>query len=180
MSKSLGNYIGVAEPPQEIYGKVMSLPDALIERYFRLVTDATAQECEDAARALRDPKTNPMSWKKALASRIVRMYHGPQAADLAQADFEKQFSRREAPSNMPTVSVAPGKFRARDLMMKAFPNEYTGTQAGSMFKQGAVFVNGERITDLAAEIRVGTGSGAHSEVVFKVGRKYAKVVVAKS
>src|SRR5882672_11155494 len=75
MSKSIGNYIGVAEPPKEIYGKVMSLPDALIVRYFRLVTDATSQEVEEAARALQDPKTNPMAPKKALASRIVRMYH---------------------------------------------------------------------------------------------------------
>src|SRR5882672_119344 len=95
MSKSIGNYIGVAEPPKEIYGKVMSLPDALIVRYFRLVTDATSQEVEEAARALQDPKTNPMAPKKALASRIVRMYHGPESAELAQADFEKQFSRGE-------------------------------------------------------------------------------------
>jgi tyrosyl-tRNA synthetase len=178
MSKSIGNYIGVAEPPKEIYGKVMSLPDALIVRYFRLVTDATAQEVEEAARALQDPKTNPMSWKKALAGRIVRMYHGPEAAALAQADFEKQFSRREVPSEMPTVSLAPGRFRARDLMMKAFPNEYTATQAGSMFKQGAVFVNGDRITDLAAEIELGAGPQGLGEVVFKVGRKYARVVAA--
>jgi len=176
MSKSIGNYIGVAEPPKEIYGKVMSLPDALIVRYLRLVTDATANEVEEADRALKDPKTNPMSWKKALASRIVRMYHGPDAAERAQADFEKQFSRREAPSDMPTVSLSPGKFRARDLMMKAFPNEYTATQAGSMFKQGAVSVNGDRVTDLAAEIELGGGAQGLREVVFKVGRKYARVI----
>ena len=131
---------------------------------------------EEADRALNDPKTNPMSWKKALASRIVRMYHGPDAAERAQADFEKQFSRREAPSEMPTVSLSPGKFRARDLMMKAFPNEYTATQAGSMFKQGAVFVNGDRVTDLAAEIELGGGAQGLREVVFKVGRKYARVI----
>jgi len=125
---------------------------------------------------LKDPNTNPMASKKALASRIVRMYHGPEASDLAQADFEKQFSRREAPTDMPTVRVAPGSYRARDLMMKAFPSEYTGTQAGSMFKQGAVFVNGDRVTDFAAEIELGGGRKGLTEVVFKVGRKYARVV----
>ncbi len=179
MSKSLGNYIGVAEPPKEIYGKLMSLPDALIERYFRLVTDASPALCDEVARALKSPGTNPMTWKKALAKRIVGMYHGPDAADLAQSDFEKQFSRREAPNEMPTIRVAPGKFRARDLMMKAFPGEYTGNQAGAMFKQGAVFVNGERVTDFASDIALGPGAGEQVEVIFKVGRKYAKVVAAR-
>ncbi len=182
MSKSLGNYIGVSEPPKDIYGKVMSLPDRLIERYFRLVTDATAAECDEAARGLRDAKTNPMSWKKALAHRIVRMYHGPDAADHAQSEFGKQFSRRETPSELPTVSVEPGKFRARDLLMKAFPNEYTGSRAGALFKQGAVYINGERVTDVAKEIVVGTGHpGAvgQGEILFKVGRKYVRVVPSK-
>src|SRR5258705_5490007 len=74
MSKSLGKYIGIAEPPKEIYGKVMSLPDKLIERYFRLVTDASADENEEVARKLRGDQ-NPMMLKKALAHRLVRMYH---------------------------------------------------------------------------------------------------------
>jgi tyrosyl-tRNA synthetase len=176
MSKSLGNYIGVAEPPKEIYGKVMSLPDSMIERYFRLVVDADEAECHEVALALRDPSTNPMVWKKKLAHRIVRQYHAPDAADQAQVEFEKQFSRRELPSELPTIRVQPGVFRVRDLMMKAFPNEYTGSRAGALFKQGAVFVNGQRVTDMGLEVSVGSGSGAQSEVVFKVGRKYARVV----
>jgi tyrosyl-tRNA synthetase len=175
MSKSLGNYIGISEAPREIYGKVMSLPDSLIERYFRLATDATTAECDAVAKVLADPKTNPMDSKKALAHRLVRMYQGPDAAEDAQAQFEKQFSRREIPSDLPTVTVEPGKFRARDLMMLAFPGEYTGSKAGALFKQGAVYVNGERITDIAASIEVGDGQ---AEVIFKVGRKYAKVVAS--
>jgi tyrosyl-tRNA synthetase len=178
MSKSLGNYIGIAEPPKEIYGKVMSLPDSMIERYYRLVTDAPEAECEEVARALKDPSINPMVWKKKLAHGIVGQSHGPEAADQAQAEFEKQFSRRELPSELPTVEVEPGVFRARDLMMRAFPQEYTGSRAGALFKQGAVFINGQRVTDTSAEIAVGTGPGAQPEVVFKVGRKYARVVPA--
>src|SRR5438093_6155174 len=176
MSKSLGNYIGIAEPPKEIYGKVMSLPDKLIERYFRLVTDATSVECDEIARSLRQAGTNPRTWKKALAHRIVRMYHEQAAADFAQSEFEKQFSRRELPSDLPTVEVDAGAFRARDLMMRAFPNTYTGSTAGSLFKQGAVYVNGERLTDVAKEIRVGRGRGDQVEVIIKVGRKIARVV----
>ena len=176
MSKSLGNYIGVAEPPKEIYGKVMSLPDSMIERYFRLVVDADEAECHEVARALRDSSTNPMVWKKKLAHRIVGQYHGPDSADQAQVEFEKQFSRRELPSELPTIRVQPGVFRVRDLMMTAFPNEYTGSRAGALFKQGAVFVNGQRVTDMGLEVSVGSGPGAESEVVFKVGRKYARVI----
>jgi tyrosyl-tRNA synthetase len=175
MSKSLGNFIGIAEPPKEIYGKVMSLPDKLIERYFRLVTDATAAESEEVARSLRDG-ANPMASKKALAHRIVRMYHGQKAADFAQDEFEKQFSRREVPSDLPTVEVEPGAFRARDLMMRAFPDQYTGSSAGSLFKQGAVYMGGERVTDVAQEFRLGKGPGALPELIVKVGRKIARVV----
>ena len=175
MSKTLGNFIGIAEPPKEIYGKLMSLPDKLIERYFRLVTDSTPDECDEVARSLRGG-ANPMTWKKALAHRVVRMYHGQAAADFAQTEFEKQFSRRELPSDLPTIELTPGAFRARDLMMHAFPNQYTGSSAGSLFKQGAVYMNGERVTDVAKEIRIGREPGAQKEVIIKVGRKIARLV----
>lgn len=175
MSKSLGNYIGVSESPKEIFGKAMSLPDTMIERYFRLVTEAPDAEIAEVARSLRDPSVNPMLWKKALAHRLVLQYHGPDEADRARDDFEKQFSRREIPSEMPVVTVESGRFRARDLVMRAFPNQYTGSAAGNLFRQGAVHINGERITDIAREfeIRKGLETG---ELVVKVGRKFAKVV----
>ena len=174
MSKSLGNYIGVAEPPSEIFGKTMSLPDALIARWFRLATDATPEECDAVANELAVANVNPMTLKKALAHRLVRMYYSAADADRARDEFEKQFSRREAPSEMPVAHAVPGKFRARDLMMMAFPNQYTGSAAGALFKQGAVYVNGERVSDPAGELVLGPGEA--SALVFKVGRKYAKVV----
>jgi tyrosyl-tRNA synthetase len=146
----------------------------LIERYFRLVTDATPGECDDVSRALADAAVNPMTWKKSLAHRLVRMYHGEAEADRARDEFDKQFSRRETPSEMPVVRLEPGKFRARDLMMRAFSNQYTGSAAGALFKQGAIYVNGERVSDPAGELELAEGEGA--ALVFKVGRKYAKVV----
>jgi tyrosyl-tRNA synthetase len=177
MSKSLGNYIGVSESPKEIFGKAMSLPDSMIERYFRLVTDATDEECAEVARSLRDPAVNPMVWKKTLAHRLVRQYHGKESADRARDDFEKQFSRREIPEEMPVVTVESGRFRARDLVMRAFPNQYTGSAAGNLFRQGAVYFNGERVTDVAREFDLRKGKETE-ELVIKVGRKFAKVVAA--
>ena len=175
MSKSLGNYIGIAESPQQIFGKAMSIPDTLIERYFRLASDATPDEIAEVTKALADPKTNPMTWKKTLAHRLVRMYHGPDQADQARDEFDKQFSRREIPSEMPVVRLESGRFRARDLVMRAFPNQYTGTAAGNLFRQGAVYINGERITDVALELELTKGQGQDG-LIIKVGRKYAKVV----
>jgi len=177
MSKSLGNYIGVSESPKEIFGKAMSLPDSMIERYFRLVTDASDAECAEVAKSLRDPSVNPMVWKKALAHRLVRQYHGQDEADRARDDFEKQFSRREVPSEMPVVTVESGRFRARDLVMRAFPNQYTGSAAGNLFRQGAVHIGGERVTDIAREFELRKGSET-GELVIKVGRKFARVVAA--
>jgi tyrosyl-tRNA synthetase len=174
MSKSLGNYIGIAEPPKEIYGKTMSIPDPLILRYARLATDATPAECEEMARQL-GAGTNPMVLKKALAHRIVRMYHGRPAADAAQADFEATFTRGELPTDIPTQEVDGGTYRARDLMVRAFPEQYSGAEAGRLFKAGAVHVNGERVTDTALEIRIGRGAGEVGEVVFKVGRKFGRL-----
>jgi tyrosyl-tRNA synthetase len=148
----------------------------LIERYFRLATDATADECAEVTNSLKDPSTNPMLWKKALAHRLVRQYHGAAEADHARDDFEKQFSRREVPSEMPVIEIESGLFRARDLVMRAFPNQYTGSAAGNLFRQGAVYINGERVTDVAREVKLGKGSGT-DEVIIKVGRKFAKLVV---
>jgi len=100
MSKSLGNYVGVADGPADMFGKVMSLPDAVMPVYWELVTDADGTELAAVARELGDLSVNPMTVKKRLAHRIVRMYHGDAAADGAQGDFETQFSRRETPEHL--------------------------------------------------------------------------------
>ena len=79
---------------------------------------------------------------------------------------------------MPTVSLNAGVYRARDLLMKAFPGQYTGTAAGALFKQGAVHMNGDRVTDTRLEVQLGKGDGAAVEIVFKVGRKFARIILA--
>ena len=100
MSKSLGNYIGVTDAPGDMFGKVMSLPDAAIATYWTLVTDAGDDELRAVERDLADRAVNPMLVKKRLAGRVVRMYHGDEPAERAQRDFEAQFSRRETPEHL--------------------------------------------------------------------------------
>ncbi len=107
MSKSLGNYIGIAEPPNEIYGKVMSIPDVLITDYFKLVTDVTDEEIEGFTKALDDGSVNPMELKKRLAGEIVSQLYDSNAAADAEAHFKSVFQKRELPSDMPKVKITP-------------------------------------------------------------------------
>jgi len=100
MSKSTGNYVGVADPPAEMFGKIMSLPDGVMGLYWKLVTDVSLDELAAIERELADRNVNPMSIKKRLGHRLVRMYHDAAAADAAQRDFEAQFSRREVPEHL--------------------------------------------------------------------------------
>jgi tyrosyl-tRNA synthetase len=95
MSKSLNNHIGVAEPPREIYGKVMSIPDLLIMDYFELVTDVPEEEIAELKEQLKTHSVNPMNLKKRLAHEIVRQFHGKQAADGEQEYFERRYQTRE-------------------------------------------------------------------------------------
>jgi len=95
MSKSLNNHIGIAEPPREIYGKVMSIPDLLIVDYFELVTDVPKQEIAEFKDQLKTSSVNPMNLKKRLAHEIVRQFHGKQAADEAEEYFQGRFQARK-------------------------------------------------------------------------------------
>jgi tyrosyl-tRNA synthetase len=105
MSKSLNNYIGVAEPPQEIYGKVMSIPDLLILDYFELVTDVPEKEIAEFRKQLKTHSVNPMNLKKRLAHEIVRQFHGKEAADKAEGHFIQVFQKREIPEETHTVEL---------------------------------------------------------------------------
>ncbi len=105
MSKSLGNYIGVAEPPNEIYGKVMSIPDSLILQYFELVTDVPDAELEEFRQALADDAVNPMELKKRLAREIVAQLYDQKAATKADKHFERVYQKRETPEEIPEFVV---------------------------------------------------------------------------
>ena len=100
MSKSLGNYIALNDPPFEMYGKTMSIPDELIYDYFLLTTDLSPAEIEQIKKQLQDPNVNPRDLKRKLAWELVRMYHGVEAANKAQDEFDKIFVKKEIPDEI--------------------------------------------------------------------------------
>ena len=105
MSKSLGNYIAIDEPPKEIYGKVMSIPDDLMMDYFELLTDVSDEELAEFRKGLENEAVNPMVLKKRLAREIVEQFHYPKAAQDAEAEFEKVVQRREIPEHVTIVEI---------------------------------------------------------------------------
>ncbi|MSQ22341.1 MAG: tyrosine--tRNA ligase [Dehalococcoidia bacterium] len=147
MSKSLGNYIGVAESPQEMYGKVMSIRDDLIVTYFDLVTDVDAAEIGEMRQVLAQGSVNPMEMKKRLAREIVSQFHDAAAVRDAEVHFERVVQRGEAPEEIPTLSLASlqGQRLSRVLVMA---NLASSTAAAKrLISQGAVEKNGEKLTD---------------------------------
>jgi tyrosyl-tRNA synthetase len=152
MSKSTGNYIGVDEPPREMFGKVMSIPDPMIERYFLLTTDADAAERE-AVRKRLDGGENPREVKAELARRIVATYHSPEAAGQASDEFDRMFRQGAAPDEMPEVRV---KADGEDVGLLRALSEAglvsSNGEARRLIRQRAVRVDGERVTDELREL----------------------------
>ena len=168
MGKSLGNYIGVTDPPGEMYGKVMSLRDRVMSDYWRLVTDAAPAELEDVERALADASQNPMEIKQKLATRIVRMYHGEAAAGRAARDFDAQFRRRDVPQDLAVCVVPAGEIGIKDLLVQA-GLAASGSAAWRAVDQGAVSIDGVRITNRHHVQRLA------GPIVVRLGRKMVRV-----
>ncbi len=137
MSKSLGNYIGVSEPPDEVYGKTMSIPDGLTEKYLRLVSGLGGDE---VARTLA---LGPRDAKAALARRLVERLHGVEAAARAEEDFERRFRRREAPAEIPERALAELPLPLPLLLHQVLAWAPTRKKAFEQIREGAVRVNGE-------------------------------------
>ena len=168
MSKSIGNYIGVTDPGGEMYGKVMSLPDRVMGDYWKLVTDVTPEEWIEIQRALGDSAVNPMEIKQRLAARIVRMYHGEEAAARAARDFDAQFRRRDVPEDLAVHRVAAGEIGIKDLLV-ATGLAASGSAAWRAVDQGAVSIDGARITDRRHVQKVA------APIVVRLGRKMVRV-----
>ncbi len=152
MSKSLGNYIGVAESPEEMYGKAMSIPDELTEVWATQVTAWHGDELRDALAGIR-AGDDPMGWKAKLAARIVSLYHGDEAAEGARAHFDRVVRRKEEPDDIPEKEVAPW---AESLSVARLLKE-TGlvsstSEVRRLIAGGGVTVDGEKITDPRAEL----------------------------
>ena len=145
MSKSLGNYIGVAEPPNEIYGKVMSITDNLILDYFELVTDVPDEELAEFKRNLDDNGFNPMLLKKRLAREIVTYLYDQKAASEAEEHFTRVFQEREVPEEIEEGTESNVTLRDYLVINRLAKSR---SEAKRLIEQGAVDVDGMKITDV--------------------------------
>jgi len=165
MSKSYGNYVGITEPPETMFGKIMSIPDDLMWDWYKLLTDYTESEIENFK------KLHPRDAKLNLAYTIVAQFHGEESARRAKENFLKTFSKREFPENAPVFKFPAGtKIRADELILKLgfAPSK---KEAGRIIRSGGFKINGEKHTDPFEEIEI---SG---ELKIQVGKKkFAKVI----
>jgi tyrosyl-tRNA synthetase len=173
MSKSLNNYIGISEPPDDMFGKLMSISDDLMWRYFELLSFRPLGEIEQLRRDV-EAGANPRDVKFQLGQEIVTRFHDKAAAESAQANFIARFQKGAMPDEMPEVMVTAdgGEIGIANLLKEAALVDST-SEAYRMIKQGAVRIDGERISDK------GLALGAGSAHVFQVGkRRFARVTVA--
>lgn len=173
MSKSLGNYIGVSEPANEIFGKTMSVSDTLMWRWFDLLSLRSTQDIA-TLKAEVEAGRNPRDAKVMLAQELVARFHDQAAADAALADFEARFQKNAIPDDLPeiTVTAEEGQIAIARLLKEAGLVAST-SEALRMIDQGAVKADGERVSDKGLQLVGGTCT------VFQVGkRKFAKVTVA--
>ncbi len=191
MSKSLGNYVGINEPHAEMFGKLMSVSDDLMWRYYLLLTDLSPQEVDDLQKAVAAGKAHPLDAKKSLAVRIITDFHGRDAAAQAQRDWETQFQQKSIPDVIQVYNtyplVQPTELFRILVYMGVFPSN---SEAQRKIKEGAVYVNAgapgsaqwRRIDDPRAQvklchaervdyIRIGDVDLETQIATFKAGRK---------
>ncbi|MBM4448158.1 MAG: tyrosine--tRNA ligase [Chloroflexi bacterium] len=144
MSKSLGNYIGVTEPPDSIYGKTMSIRDDLIIQYFELVTDVPDAELAEFRQALADNAVNPMELKKRLARELVTQLYDKRSADDAQRNFERIHQKGEIPEDI-ELGTKSGSILQDYLVANRLAK--SKSEARRLIEQGAVYINGKKVMD---------------------------------
>ena len=173
MSKSLGNYIGIDDEPDEMYGKIMSIPDNLILKYFTLVTDYSLAQLQEVKRRLNDGQTNPMVLKKELARAIIKMYHSESAARQAEQNFEQIFSKKEIPDDIEEI-IIPSSDLPKPLvkLLTECGAVSSNGEARRLIQQGGVRINDEKINDINYAIQ------NKGEYITKVGkRRFFKFIV---
>jgi len=168
MSKSYDNYVGITETPEEQYGKTMSIPDELLEEWYRLASTLRGKQLEEALQRTTD---DPMAAKRALARDIVTAYHGAEAAQTAEAHFDRVVRRGQRPEEIPEVELQRDGDRIwlPKLMVDA-DLASSSSEAVRLIKQGAVQVDGERVTDKDHHVDT-----AKPVLVQRGKRRYARV-----
>ena len=173
MSKSLGNYIGITDAPNDMFGKIMSISDDLMWRYYDLLSFRPLEEIEQFKQQIADG-ANPRDTKIALAKEIIARFHDEAAADAAHQEFINRFQKGAVPDDMPELTLTPegGQIAIANLLKEAGLVAST-SEAMRMIKQGAAKIEGEKVADNKLVIEAGTTQ------VYQVGkRKFAKVTIA--
>jgi tyrosyl-tRNA synthetase len=173
MSKSLGNYVGIDEPPEQMFGKIMSISDPLMWRYYELLSSRGVDEIA-AMRRGAEQGANPRDAKLALAKELVGRFHGGlNAGEAAMRDFLTRFQRREAPEQMPEIEMPAGEGSVSVVLaLKESGLAKSTSEAMRKIKEGGVRVDGQRVEDASATIRAGTSA------VLQIGkRSFVRVVV---
>ncbi|MCL4367663.1 MAG: tyrosine--tRNA ligase [Actinobacteria bacterium] len=176
MSKSYGNYVGVNDSPDEMFGKVMSIPDTLMVTYTELLSGATKREVENLERSLRDGSLHPAQAKRNLAERLVTLYHGAAAAAAARSGFDRVFKEKECPEVIQEVGISADMLRDGRVWL---PRLLTGLglagsngEARRLIEQGGVKIEYVVQGDASAELEAGSLHGA----VLQVGkRKFLRI-----
>ena len=166
MSKSLDNYIGITEPPKEIFGKIMSISDELMIRYYELLSDISVSEIKKMKEKLKADTVNPKECKVKLAKEIVARFYSTDEADNAEKEFENIFKNKELPHEMPQFSV---KWNNEKMwvchLIKETGFSKSSSEAVRLIRQGAVSINGEKITDSDLQME------KKDTFILKIGKK---------
>jgi len=174
MSKSLDNYIGVYDKPADMFGKVMSIPDDMIIRYFELLTDISIERLDQMKEKLASDDFNPMQLKKELAHEIVEEYHSEEDAVKARQEFESVFSKGNLPEDIPVIEIAESDLEEGELwivkLVAATGLVDSNSQARRMIKQGAVTIDDKKYEKINLDIKV------EDEMIIQIGkRRFAKI-----
>jgi tyrosyl-tRNA synthetase len=172
MSKSMDNYIGINEPPKEIYGKTMRIPDSLIYTYFELTSDVSNKELTEIKKKLSEGSVNPRDLKRQLARTLVTLYHNAKTAVKAEEEFDRIFKDKSLPDVIEEYRITPqtGSLNIVGLITAAKLSE-SKSEARRLVDQGGVSIDGKKVSDANAPLP------AKKEFILKVGkRKFLKVL----
>lgn len=172
MSKSLGNYIGITESPEEIFGKVMSVSDDLMFRYYELLSDSSVEEIAEMKEGLKIGNLHPKKVKMKLARELTARFHGEDAAEKAEHNFEQVFKRHELPDEIPEQQIPAGEdavWLPKLLLESGLVN--STSDGRRMIQQNAVSIDGEKVSDIDAAVP------AKGKILLKVGkRRFCRIV----
>ena len=173
MSKSLGNYVGINEPAKEIFGKIMSVSDELMWKYYELLTDIPLSEITAMRESCRENKMNPRDAKAKLAREIVTLYHGADDAEKSEKEFENVFKNKGVPENIPSYELDGQDQSLWDIIYKAGLAD-SASAAKRLIQQGGVSIDGEKVPERHSINRPKNGS------IIRVGKRGFVKVYKKS